>query len=95
MGCLPSRHEINSYKEKRRESIRERRLSRGYSDKDMYLQPPFRRGERCNGDQRRNGDADGLWLGQIMKLGLEPVPLGECGLKMIRILRGSILRYPG
>ncbi|QRW07344.1 hypothetical protein RhiLY_06343 [Ceratobasidium sp. AG-Ba] len=57
MGCLPSRHEIQGFKEKRRESMRERRLSRGYSDKDMYLAPPPRRDEPHSGASSPGG----LW----------------------------------
>ncbi|KAG8739524.1 hypothetical protein FRC12_016276 [Ceratobasidium sp. 428] len=58
MGCLPSRHAINDFQEKRRESMYERRLSRGYSDKDMgFLAPPKR-------DIPESGSSSpgGLWV---------------------------------
>ncbi|KAG8699380.1 hypothetical protein FRC08_005343 [Ceratobasidium sp. 394] len=58
MGCLPSRHEIHDFKEKRRESIREKRLSRAYSDKDVYLAPP----RRDDGPESGASSPGGLWV---------------------------------
>ncbi|CAE6413648.1 unnamed protein product [Rhizoctonia solani] len=42
MGCLPSRHQLNNFKEERRRSVVERRLSRRLSEKggNVYLAPP-------------------------------------------------------
>ncbi|CAE6500261.1 unnamed protein product [Rhizoctonia solani] len=42
MGCLPSRHQINNFKEERRRSMVERRMSRRLSDNNGFLAPPPR-----------------------------------------------------
>ncbi|KAG8714936.1 hypothetical protein FRC11_006435 [Ceratobasidium sp. 423] len=44
MGCLPSRHQLNNFKEERRRSVVERRMSHRMSEKsgNVYLTPPPR-----------------------------------------------------
>jgi hypothetical protein len=44
MGCLPSRHQLNNFKEERRQAMVERRVSRRMSEKggNGYLAPPQR-----------------------------------------------------
>ncbi|CAE6473003.1 unnamed protein product [Rhizoctonia solani] len=42
MGCLPSRHQLNNFKEERRRSMVERRMSRRLSEMsgNAFLSPP-------------------------------------------------------
>ncbi|CAE6437925.1 unnamed protein product [Rhizoctonia solani] len=44
MGCLPSRHQLNNFKEDKRRSMVERRMSRRLSEKggNGFLAPPPR-----------------------------------------------------
>ncbi|CAE6383028.1 unnamed protein product [Rhizoctonia solani] len=51
MGCLPSRHQLNNFKEERRQAMVERRLSRRLSEKNGngYLAPPQRNEEEHSG----------------------------------------------
>ncbi|CAE6449724.1 unnamed protein product [Rhizoctonia solani] len=44
MGCLPSRHQLNNFKEERRRSMVERRMSRRLSEMsgNGFLSPPPR-----------------------------------------------------
>ncbi|CEL53556.1 hypothetical protein RSOLAG1IB_06411 [Rhizoctonia solani AG-1 IB] len=51
MGCLPSRHQLNNFKEERRQAMVERRVSRRMSEKggNGYLAPPQRSEEESSG----------------------------------------------
>ncbi|GAB1521276.1 hypothetical protein RhiTH_004368 [Rhizoctonia solani] len=56
MGCLPSRHQLNNFKEERRQAMVERRTSRRLSEKNGngYLSPPQTIGQLSYGHGNNN-----------------------------------------